>query len=168
MRFAIAFLFILLGQIAAKAQAKESAIQAIFLCSLMKYLDWNGSEKKDFVIRVIGNDEVFEELTKTSKARKLNDRNIIVEKMTFSDALGNCDVVFLATVNANQLEKFVAKTGNEPVLIISNKDGYLEKGADINLIEKDGKLAFQLNKASIEKKGIKIAGSLMTMAQKAI
>lgn len=142
----------------ALAQAQESKIQAIFLLKFIENVSWP-KEKKGLVIGVVGNSAVMAELEGRLKLK--NPDGIIVKKIGAGES-ASCDVVFLPTDRDNQFEAVTASVANKSVLLVTESD-LAKKGAGISFIKQGGKLQFQINKNDIESRGLKVAGTLLSL-----
>jgi len=152
---------------AACGQVKVSTMQSVIICSVLKYMEWPTDNSTEFIISVIGNDEVYDELAKLVSSRKAGIRSIVVKQVSV-DKIGKSHIVFLGSLNQSQLDKAISEIGESSTLIITDKSGYLEKGSDFNFVLHGDKIAFQLNEKNILKKGIKVSAAVVTMAEKRI
>jgi hypothetical protein len=149
------------------AQVNAATLQAIFLYSSIKYIEWPVDELPVFEIQVVGDGEIYDELLKISKSRKVGSRSIAVRKLTSLAEITKCHIVFIISPNQAQLEKFV--TANKtPILIVTSRDGFLEKGSDLNFVQKGDKLSYQINESNLQIKRIKVSKVLVSMADKTI
>ena len=62
------------------------------------------------------------------------------------------------------MERIVKKTKNDPILIVSGKEGYGELGAVINCVDNNGKLKFELNQNQAHKRGLQVSDKLIDLA----
>ncbi len=155
---AAAFIFI-------QANAQIERIQAAFIYNFTKYLDWPIAYRgSDFIIGVYGSDKMYQELQKIAKIKKVGNQNIKVIKLTNVSDLQDLNMMYVSQQKKNDLPKAVKLYSDMPTVIITNNAN--SRYYDINFIVKNGKQRFQLNVASIRKKGIKIKDTLIKLAEK--
>ncbi|MFM7858488.1 MAG: YfiR family protein [Flammeovirgaceae bacterium] len=136
---------------------------SVFLFSFIKYMSWpNNANKKEFVVGVIGSKEIVQELTKIAATKKINDLPIKVLELTTSESGYSSDLLFISSSNTSAIDNIVKKLGPSSVMVVG-KDGYAKRTGGIDLFFQDGKVKFNINKAAIEKKDIKISTQMIEL-----
>ncbi len=153
--------FVLLG-LAANAQVNYK-IHSLFVYKFTQYIEWP-TKTGDFVIGVIGNSPILAELEAIAASKKVDTRTIVVKKMSATADLTGCNMVFISENQSSNLATISSKLQGKPILIVSETNGGAKKGAGINFVIIDEKMKFELNKASIEKQGLKVSGDLTKLA----
>ena len=120
--------------------------------------------KGDFEILVLGESQLIEELKALSAAKKVGDRPIKVTKINSISEIRKSNMIFVPIGRSAELAEVISKVNNQPTLIITEEAGLGAKGSHINFIQKDGKLAFELNQASTTKNNLKVSSMLTSMA----
>ncbi|GCC53462.1 DUF4154 domain-containing protein [Chryseotalea sanaruensis] len=167
MRTINAFILIsILGAKVALGQVSSATLQAVFLYQSIKYLEWPSDELTNFEILVVGDGEIYQELQKIAKSRKIGNRAIVVKQVKSLTNVPSCHIVIF-TGNA-QAESLINTVNAKPILLVTNTEGLLEKGSDLNFIKKGDKLSYQLNASALQEKKIKVASSFSAMAEKII
>jgi hypothetical protein len=165
------YLFVLVLSMTALAsfsQAKISAVESVLLYSAIKYMDWPVDPSEYFVITILGDSDVYDELLKIAQTRKAAGKSILVKRISSLPQLEKSQIIFLSQGNTNLLDKVIASVSNFPSLIITDKDGLMEKGSDLNIIQRGEKIGYQVNESSLSKKGIKVSNAFVNMAEKTI
>ena len=75
-----------------------------------------------------------------------------------------CHILFITGENREALKNAIKKLGNKPVLIIAEAEGFAKLGAGINLIKKKNKIKFEINRLSLNMKGLKASSYLLNLA----
>lgn len=167
MRTIIALIIISLLSIQyAYSQVSSATLQAVFLYQSIKYLEWPSDELANFEILVVGEGEIYQELLKIAKSRKVGSRSIVVKQVKSLTSAPSCHIVIF-TGNA-QAESLINTVNAKPILLVTNTEGLLEKGSDLNFIKKGDKLYYQLNASALQEKKIKVSSSFSAMAEKII
>ena len=161
-------LFLLLGLFASSwsAYAQDYKLHPVYIYSFTKYVIWPDAYKEgDFQILVLGDSPIIKELGNMASAKKTPDnRNIVVTKIQSPDDIKKCNVLFVPLGKSKLLAEVLGKVGNQSILVITEEEGLGAKGSNINFILKDGKLAFELNQASLTKQNLKASNELSRLA----
>lgn len=89
---------------------------------------------------------------------------IVIKNFSSTDKIEKCHILFVPTNLSNKIDEIASSLSGNPVLIVTDKPGMAQKGAAINFVEKDGKIKFELNQQATSDKGLKVSGSLSSLA----
>lgn len=147
------------------SQAQNYKLHSVFIYSFTRYVIWPDTYSQgDFEILVMGDSPIIEELKGMAQAKKVGERTIKVTKISSPSEIRKCNMLFVPSGSSSQLNDVVTKVSNQSILIITEEPGLGLKGSDINFIQKDGKLAFELNQSAVNKQNLKIANELSRLA----
>lgn len=159
----LSFFFLLLFGISSTAQ--EAKYKAVFIYNFTKHFEWPVSYRTgDFVIGVVGNPVIINELTSIIKGKTVGNQNIVINRFKDETVITKCHILFIPSNKSKSLSSILSKMGTTPTLIITEKVGLAKQGADINFIIKEGKIKFELNKPNILKRKLKVSSYLETLA----
>ncbi|MFZ6010166.1 MAG: YfiR family protein [Bacteroidota bacterium] len=145
--------------------AQNYKLHTVFIYSFTRYVIWPESYNEgDFVITVMGDSPIVEELKTMAQAKKVGDRTIKIVRINSPAEIRKCHMLFVAASKSSELAEVVNKVNTQSILVITEEPGLGAKGSDINFIVKDGKLAFELNQAAINKQNLKVANELSRLA----
>lgn len=145
-------------------QAQNEKFKALFLYNFTKYIDWPDSYKQgDFVIAVIGNSTIVDELNVISSKKKVGTQNLIIKKLANPSQISKCHIVYLPPYKSGSLRSTLAVLQGKNTLVVSDGNNLVQQGAGINFIETGGKQGFEIKKKNIENKGLKVSGSLLSL-----
>ncbi len=146
--------------------AQSEKFKALFVYNFAKMISWNEANKKgDFIIVVYGNSpKMLNELKKTLKGRKVGNQNVIVKKVDKISQLTKCHILFIPDKETRFMKQLHGKFEGKNTLIVTEKKGMANQGAEINLLVKNDRLMFEVNKKNIEKEGLKISLKLLKLA----
>jgi hypothetical protein len=156
-------LFLFICSIFSVSAQVNYKIHSLFVYKFTQYIEWP-SKDGDFVIGVIGNSPILAELEAIAATKKVDTRTIVVKKLSASADLSACQMVFISENQSSSLGAITAKLAGKPTLIVSETNGGAKKGAGINFVIIDDKMKFELNKAAVEKQGLKVSGDLTKLA----
>lgn len=144
----------------AHSQSRESKIKALFILKFVENVSWP-QERKDLVVGVIGQSDIFDELNARLSAN--NPNGIVIKKISASEA-AFVDAVYVPSREDDAIHVISSNVSGKSVLIISESD-LSRKGSGISFIEVGGRMNFIINKNAIESRGLKISGSLLALGK---
>lgn len=146
------------------AHGQNEKFKALFMYNFTKYIEWPASARSgDFVIGVLGNSTLTEELKTIASKQKVGTQNIIIKTFSNADEIDNCQILYLPASKSSQIATVLAKLGGKSTLVIGDKAGLASQGAGINYIMDGDKLKYEINKSSIEKKGLTVSSALLAL-----
>ena len=146
----------------------NAKIKATFIYNFTRYIEWPvAAQKGSFEIGVIGKTPLYTELQKMSQKTTRGTQPFVITSYPSAASLGACHMVFISKASSGQLAAIVEKIKGKSTLIISEKEGLIEKG-DINFVIIDNKQSFEINKGNIAGHGLSMASRLQAFANKVI
>ena len=140
-------------------------IHASMVYNFIKYTQWpNEGEGGEFVVGVIGEDDVFNTLKLWYDGKPKGSKKYVIKKLASGEEAGACQVVYLGKSKNREFEKIKSSTTGKSVLTVTDGNGLGQKGSCINFKVMDGKLKFELNQAVVTGANLKVAGQLSSMA----
>jgi hypothetical protein len=137
----------------------------LFIYSFTRYVQWpEAYTQGDFEILVLGECPVTEELNKMAQVKKTGDRAIRIVTIQSVGEIRKCNILFVPATRTAELEQVLAKVNTQSILVVTEDPGSGARGSCINFITKDGKLAFELNQAAMNKQSLKVANELARWA----
>ncbi|UPT66348.1 MAG: YfiR family protein [Sphingobacteriales bacterium JAD_PAG50586_3] len=161
-----AFLMVLLSPARLNAQQDmDYTFYPKYIYHFTKYIDWPTNKKAgDFVIAIVGESNATKAIKQFFVGKKVGNQNIVIKYMHSDADFAGVHLVFVSSKSSSQLGAISAKVALAKALLVSEKEGFARKGADISFFIKDEKLKFEINKSIIENKGLKIATDLLKLA----
>ena len=146
----------------------NAKIKATFIYNFTRYIEWPVTAPKGgFEIGVIGETPLYIELVRMSNKTTRGTQKFVITQVMSAASLGACHMVFISKASSGQLDVIVEKFKGKSTLIISEKEGLIEKG-DINFVIVDNKQSFEINKGNIVGHGLSMASRLQAFANKVI
>ena len=146
--------------------AQKTKYQSIFIYNFSKYIKWpDDFNRGKFVIGVLGDSEILADL-KSMVSSKKETNGLEMEIRTFSslDELTECNLLFVASEFCPQIQQIQDAISLQPTLIVTDNPDMATKGAAINFVVQDSKIKFELNQKNAKSRGLKVAGSLSSLA----
>jgi hypothetical protein len=140
----------------------DYGVYANIIYRFTKYINWPDNLKTgDFVIGIIGDSPLFDELKKIAASKTVGNQKIVIKKLSVSVALSGCHMLFISEEESNSLKKIVTQNTRAPVLVITEADGLAHKGSCINFTISDEHLKLEINQTNIEQRNLQVASELL-------
>lgn len=154
----------------AQAQKVDAKVASLFVYNFINYIQWPEplASKPEFIIGVLGdspNEIEFRKLAASKKTSK--SQSIKVLAINDLSNAANCHILYVPLKESGKIKEVASRLSTSHVLIISEKTGLGKKGSHINLFIDDDdnfKTKFELNKAALEKNGLKVPIQLAGLA----
>ncbi len=164
----VLFIFLFCGGVQNKVQAQEKPlyeIHALLLYNFIRYIEWPSSDRSgDFVIGVIGNDQVHSALSKWYKTKRKDNQTIVIKQFNGALDVTKCHVIYIANKKSNEFNIVKDIAAGQHTLIVTDKPGLGKKGSNINFKMVNGRPRFELNKSATEKASLKVSSQLEKIA----
>jgi hypothetical protein len=140
-------------------------IHAAMLYNFIKYVQWpNEGEAGEFVVGVIGDDNVFNTLKQWYDGKPKGSKKYVIKKLSSPAESSDCQVVYVGKSKNKDFDTIKTNTTGKSILTITDGNGLGQKGSCINFRVVDGKLKFELNQATVNGSNLKISSQLSSMA----
>lgn len=147
------------------AWAQKEKYHSIFIYNFSKYVKWpDAASSGKFVIGVMGASAIQSELKEMAATKQVNGMAIEVKQCNSVADIKGCHILYLSASESGKIDQVVSQTQSQSVLIVTDKPGLAKQGAAINFVEVDGKIKFELNQSNAESHGLKVSGSLTSLA----
>jgi hypothetical protein len=147
------------------AWAQKEKFHSIFIYNFSKYVKWPDDQSSGkFVIGVFGNSSIRNDLEAMASAKKVNGVSIVVKQFNSTAGIDECNILYVSSTESERISEIIQATSSKPVLVVTDKPGMANKGAAINFVEQEGKVKFELNQQNAESRGLKVSGSLSSLA----
>ena len=142
------------------------AVHANIIYHFTKYIDWPPSSRSgDFIIGVVGDTPLYDELKKGIANKMAGNQKIVVKRISSTEVLFNCHILFISDDESSSIKKIAAQTAGAPVLLVSESEGLAQKGSCINFIIVSDHLKLEINKNNIMLRGLSIASELLRLGK---
>jgi hypothetical protein len=159
-------LVLLLSRSSTRAQTPYSVYTNI-IYRFTKYINWPNDKKAgDFVIGVIGDTPLYDELAEFTSHKTVGNQRIVVKKFSPAATSFNCHILFVTDEESNCMKRVADRTTGMPVLLVSESDGLIHRGSCINFIIIDDHLKLEISKSNIERRKLDVATELLSLGVK--
>ena len=152
------FLILILSQIQIKAQSLEYIVKASYIEKFARFTQWPEATITDtFVIAVIGQSPIESHLITLAKKYSIKKKVVTIIHISNINYLKKCNLLFIAPSEANQLNQILLTIQDKPILTVSEKNGFCQKGTHINFyFSPEGAIYFEINPEKIKQSGLKV------------
>jgi len=162
------FFWVALLTITVSAGAQERPtheIHAAMLFNFIKYVQWpNEGDPGDFVVGVIGDEEVFNTLKKWYDGKAKGSKKYVIKNLGSASEAIECQVVYVGKSKNRDFDNVKVSIAGKSVLTVTDGIGLGQKGSCINFRVIDGKLKFELNQSTVAASNLKVSTQLSSMA----
>jgi YfiR/HmsC-like len=143
--------------------AQNYQLHSVFMYSFARYIQWpEDANGGDFSILVFGESPILQELNTLAGKKKIGERPIRVNQISSIAEIRKCNILFVPGDKSALLGDILAKLGDGATLVVTEQTG--ARGSSINFTQKGGKLAFEMNSASLTKRKLRPATELTRLA----
>ena len=176
----------LLLAFAGPARAQESSptleaqIEAAFLVNFLRYTDWPEDRAlapdAPYVITVVGADDVAANLERMAKVvAPVRGRRLEVRRLDFppgadatvrtaiSERLRRSHLVYVHETR-EPVEAILGELSGQPVLTVSDRDGFAAAGGMLGLRRRGGRMDFEANPAAIRNARLVVSAKVLKLA----
>lgn len=144
--------------------AQNAKIKSGIIYYFTKYVEWPANKSTgDFIICVLGNDDIKPYLDALASAKTVGTRKIVVKTINSVSEAKTANILFLPQSKNNQFSNAASVAKQYNCLLVTETGGYGKKGAGINLITKDGKPSFEINESATSACKLKVSSKLTAL-----
>ncbi len=150
---------------ASAQQATDYKVHANIIYRITKYIEWpENKQAGDFVIGIVGDSPLYDELSSLTVNKSVGDQRIIVKRLSAGASSYTCQMLFISQEESRNLKRIALLTADLPVLLITEDNGLAKKGSCINFIIVDDRLKLEINKNNVLSRNLNIASELLKLA----
>ncbi len=161
----------LLGLVSAQcpAQTEEYSVESVkaaFLYRFLEYVEWPDGARPDgpLTIAVLGDESLAEELHRNVRGRLAHGREIRAHSVSSVQEGLDAQVLFVSEHWKKKLPAVAEAHARDPVLIVTEGEGALDRGSVINFLVVDGNVRFEISLSAAEQRGLKLSSRLLSVA----
>ena len=145
----------------------NSKIQALFIHSFIKYIEWPPRSTLDtFTIGVYGEyPSLFTELSTMASKKSTTSLKIEVINYLRISQLQNCEILYVVPGDISDMPDIKAKLGKSSTLTITDQPEGTNSGAGINFYYQGGKQKMEIFTQNIESQNLKVSSSLKAITK---
>jgi hypothetical protein len=152
----------------AQTTLSEAQAKAAFVLNFSRYIEWPervfASGETPLLICVLGRDATGSAVA-ALEGRQTQARAVAVRRLASFEEARNCQVLFITDSEERRLAMTLRGVAGQPVLTVSDIDGFIDMGGAIGIVHGDGRLQFEVNRQALEQAQLKASSHLLKLAR---
>ena len=140
----------------------EDKLKSIIVGKIAKFINWENSDSKEFVITVYKN-QLGDYFNSIHNGKKINNKKIRIDYINNIEDLKFTNILYISKATSAELSFIFNYTNNKNILTISDLRGFAQKGGMIQIYSLSQKLKLNINLQKAKKENIQIKASLLRM-----
>lgn len=149
--------------------SKEYQLKAAFLFNFAQFVKWPSdsftSADAPFYIGILGDDPFGVALEDTIQGETINNHKLRVVRGQNFDDLKDCQLIFICKSEGDHMAEILTKLDSKPILTVSDIGSFAQNGGIIDFYLQGGKVRFEINPDSAQRRGLKISSQLLTLGK---
>jgi hypothetical protein len=147
----------------------RAKFKSIFMYKFAQYIEWPDAYKQvDFVIGVVGDDELANQLERDATTKNINSQSVVVKRFKSPGEVSKCNVIYISGNSATDVEPYFIKAKQYKCLIVTEGAGMLERFAAINFIVVGSQIKYEMNRKLFRDQDLVVSNSLENLATRVI
>jgi len=152
---------------------KEEKINVAFLWNFILYTNWEQVKSSTLNLCTFGKISFENEIeilgNKVVNKKALQIKSLPTDDTDYNQQLFNCQILFFSEeVSDEDLLKVFASIKDRPILTVANKEGFIDTGGMINLIQIENKKRFEVNLDSARTAGVIFSSKMLKLSHRII
>ena len=146
----------------------ETQIKAAYLYNFGKFVTGVATGGSEYQICVLGKDPFGAVLDSTVSGERIDGKSIRVVRLSSAQGAASCNVLYISPSEAGRLTSILQATQRMNVLTVSDIPRFAERGGTIGLVNHEGKIRFEVNRASAQQRQLTLSSELLKVAIRVI
>jgi len=147
----------------------RAKFKATYILNFAKYTEWPAAYKQgDFVIGVVGDDDLALNLETAAKTKKVNSQTLIVKRFKSVSEVTKCHLLYVAGSTAGEVEPYINKAKEYNCLTVTEGKGFIERTSAINFVVVGAAMKYEMNKSLFKQQDLIVSNTLENLATKVI
>ena len=147
-------------------QTRIDEAKAKFIYNFTNFFEWpQGERQGDFVIGVLGSQDLYYELNDFTDGKKVILQQIAVKRFKSAGEVSNCHVVYVGEDHTEEIPTVKSNSGKNTLVISDSNSGLgIKKGAALNFLLRDNRLKYEFAASNAMNQGLKFSSRIRDMA----
>lgn len=143
---------------------KDYRFHSVFIYNFTKYIEWPVLTGEMNIGIVNASEAAMDSFQKMAEMKSTSTLKFMIRNLDSPEKAKDCHIVFIPENQSGKFQDWIDALNGKPVLVITEQNGLIKKGSQINFVNAKGKLNIELNRSACEKAGLKISGQLLSLA----
>ncbi len=143
-------------------------VEAAFIFNLTNFVRWpnaNLKEDQPFVIGVMGDQKVANNLRIITSGEKIKGRQTLIKWVTEPSDVEDCDILFVGSSYKGNIEEILRAAAGRPILTLGESEDFLKKGGMVAFIFTGKRIQIEISVEAAQKEGISFNSKLLRIAR---
>jgi hypothetical protein len=167
MKKAIFLYSILFVAFSTNMMSQDDNLKAFYTINLIRHVGWTSqSLEGDFIIAVVGNSEVANQLKAYSDGKRFGHQQYSIKEYDKLELVETCQVLYIGkNIRVSGGHSFLLQKARDAgYLIIGEAEGMIKNGAAINFVHRNETLRFELNATNAGYANLQFSSRLESMS----
>ncbi|MFH0755995.1 MAG: YfiR family protein [Bacteroidota bacterium] len=165
----VLLLFFLVPKIVV-AQYTEYEIKAAYLEKFSRFIEWPAPSalsdtSQAFLLGIVGKNPFDHILEEIFNDYKIKNRKVQIKYFSDPEQITSCNLLYISASEKKNISSILTKINENPILTISDTEGFADKGVHINLYVDNNYIRYEINRKALEKSGLKVSSLLLASAK---
>jgi YfiR/HmsC-like len=156
-----------------QATSGEGQVKAAFLYNFAQFIQWPSQAfaERDTPFTICATGDPFEGvLEKTVEGKRLNGRRMVVRRMTPTDNMQGCHLVYIGRLESRRTTEVIKATDHifaaegVPILTVGDSEDFINAGGMIRFTEIGDRVRFEINPEAAERVSLRLSSRLLRLA----
>lgn len=143
---------------------REYDVKAVFIYNFAKFVEWPDSVGTNVRLCLLGTSP-FGKAFDTIRGQPVKGRKFDVTAIDAPTAVFGCHMVYVPPSQERNLDKVLARARGNGILVVSDSEGYAQRGSMINLYLEDDKVRFEINLQAVDSSGLRVSSQLLALGK---
>jgi hypothetical protein len=154
----------------AYGQNDELKIRSLFVEAISRFITWpDGSKgdsgRDDFVVGIIGEDDLTPYLKNAFLGKKLTNKIIHVKIIKKLTEIEDCKMIYISSESKFDIDEILKVISNKSILTICDNVDDVKKGFMVGVYIENKKIQCSINESEVKKSNISISYHLLQKAK---
>lgn len=148
---------------------RHSDLEAVFLFHFTQFVEWPtnafAATNSPFVIGILGDHPVGAALRDVIRGETVRGRELVLRVFRHPDEVRQCHMLFLVEGEEASVPRVLSRLRGQPVLLVSEVDGFAQRGGMIEFVTDQKKIKLKINVESAHAADLVISSKLLRVAE---
>ncbi len=157
------------GQTSMNTMNTRAKFKATYIVNFAKYTEWPAAYKQgDFIIGVVGDNDLALNLETAAKTKKINSQAMIVKRFKSPDEVTKCHLIYVSGKSVSEVDPYIKKAKEYNCLTVTEGRGLIDRTSAINFIVVGAAMKYEMNKSLFKQQDLIVSSTLENLATKVI
>lgn len=144
-------------------------VKAGLIAKFPQFIQWpEGALKKadgKFVICLSSGSKLAPSMRRLASFSRIKQRPTVVRELIDNESPAGCHLQFIDRERHLDVERLVAQAQHHPILTLADTPGFAQRGVMINLLDKNGRVRFEVNRSAAMVSHLELSFRLLEIAE---